>query len=73
MNRANERNASARKERASASARTPAVIDNRNGTFTVLRCYDKEENGYRAVKVRYPVVGHLGHALQLADAIQGRK
>ena len=56
-----------------ASATTPAVIDNRNGTFTVLRCYDKEENGYRGIKVRYPVVGHLGHALQLADAIQQRK
>lgn len=57
-------------------AKVAAVIDNRNGTYTTLRCNSKEEThrpGYRRIVGRFTGFQTRGAALMRAELIeQGR-
>lgn len=54
-------------------ANVAAVINNRNGTFTVLRCKNKEHpEGYRGIVGRFYLSGRR-QALNYADRIEGGK
>lgn len=56
-------------------AKVAAVIDNRNGTYTTLRCNSKEEThrpGYRRIVGRFSGYSTLGAALFRADQIEGK-
>lgn len=54
-------------------ARVTAVVDNRDGTYTVLRCNNKEQPEGRRRIVRRFTFPTMGKALTLANAITGTK
>jgi hypothetical protein len=51
-----------------------AVIAERNGTYTVLRCSAREDEPaqFRFVQRRYPGFSCYGKALERADVIEGK-
>ena len=50
-----------------------AVIDNRDGTYTVLRCASKEHpQGFRRIIGRFTGFTTKGKALDRAELIEGR-
>lgn len=57
------------------SSTIPAILDNRDGTFSVYRCYDKEEpEGYRGIQMKFHGLKTRGQAIEMADRIQyGKK
>jgi hypothetical protein len=51
-----------------------AVIAERNGTYTVLRCSAREDEpaDFRPIERRYPGFSCYGAAVERADQIEGR-
>ena len=55
------------------SAKTIGIIQQRNGTCTIIQCFDEESGpGFHRTKRRIGGLANLGKAIELADRLSGR-